>query len=112
MGEGWSNDRRDGPRGTPRVHHRMGYAHSGKATLICVGANDGREVWRISMDDLGGKIPNWGYAESVLIDGDQLVCTPGSDKGAIAALDKLTGKVRWQCSDLTDPAHYSSIIKA
>lgn len=25
--------------------------------------------------------PKWGYAESVLIDGDRLICYPGGSKG-------------------------------
>jgi outer membrane protein assembly factor BamB len=42
--------------------------------------------------DLGGRVPPWGYTESVLIDGDKLICTPGSEtKGTFAALDKKTG---------------------
>ena len=63
------------------------------------------------MESLGGKTPNWGYAESVLIDGDKLLSTPGGKQGAIAALDKQTGKVVWQSSELTDQAHYSSIVR-
>ena len=60
--------------------------------------------------DLGGVVPTWGYAESVLIDGDRLVCTPGGPKGTIASLDKKTGDVRWRSVDLKDPAGYSSLV--
>ena len=67
---------------------------------------------RSRCDDLGGTEPNWGYCESVLLDGDLVLCTPGGDQGAIAALDKATGKVRWQATELDDDAHYSSIIRA
>ena len=45
---------------------------------------------------LGGKTPGWGYTESVLVDGKQVVCTPGGQQGAVAALDKMSGKVLWQ----------------
>jgi outer membrane protein assembly factor BamB len=64
------------------------------------------------MEHLGGERPNWGYTESVLVDGAQVVCTPGGSKGAVAALDKMTGKVLWQSKEFTDPAHYSSIVPA
>src|SRR6185436_1563392 len=60
----------------------------------------------------GGKVPGWGYTESVVVDGNQVVCTPGGSKGAIAALDKLTGKVLWQSAEFTDGAQYSSIVPA
>ncbi|MBI4623143.1 MAG: PQQ-binding-like beta-propeller repeat protein, partial [Verrucomicrobia bacterium] len=56
--------------------------------------------------------PTRGYAESVLVDGQQILCTPGGSKGAMAALDKMTGKVLWQSKEFTDPAHYSSIVPA
>ena len=40
----------------------------------------------------------------MLLDGDQLVCTPGGPQGAIAALDKATGKVLWRArSSMTRP---------
>jgi outer membrane protein assembly factor BamB len=61
---------------------------------------------------LGGSRPKWGYSESVLVDGQKVLCTPGGKKGAVAALDKMNGKVIWQSTDFTDPAHYSSIVPA
>jgi outer membrane protein assembly factor BamB len=75
-----------------------------------VKAADGEEVWRVPMESLGGKVPNWGYAESVLIDGDKVLCTPGGPQGAVAALDKMTGRVIWQSRDVPDYAHYSSTV--
>src|SRR5439155_5150526 len=80
--------------------------------LICASVADGKVIWRGSLVDLGGRTPNWGYSESVLVDGDKVICTPGGAKGAIAALDKATGKVIWQSKEFTDPAHYSSAIVA
>ncbi|PYJ56374.1 MAG: polyvinylalcohol dehydrogenase [Verrucomicrobia bacterium] len=105
-------DRGGGPRGTPTVDGDHIYALGGQGNLICAAVADGKAVWRVAMADLGGKTPNWGYAESVLVDADKVVCTPGGDKGAIAALDKTTGKVVWQSKEFTDPAHYASIIVA
>ena len=51
-------------------------------------------------------------AESPLIDGSQVVVTPGGEQGAIAAYDKATGKMLWQSKDFTDGAQYSSIVPA
>jgi outer membrane protein assembly factor BamB len=47
----------------------------------------------------------------VLVDGDLVLSTPGGDQGAIVALEKSTGRLRWQAKELNDAAHYSSIVK-
>jgi len=61
--------------------------------------------------DLAGRVPPWGYTESVLIDGDKLICTPGSEtKGTFAALDKKTGQLLWQSGEITARAEYGSPI--
>jgi outer membrane protein assembly factor BamB len=106
------NDWGNGPRGTPTVDGDFVYAMSGDGLVACASASDGKIVWKQSMRELGGRIPGWGYCESVLVHGDNLLCTPGGGQGAIAALDKKTGKVIWQSTEFTDPAHYSSIIAA
>jgi outer membrane protein assembly factor BamB len=112
LGAVLDNDWGDGPRGTPTVDGDRVYALSGPGNLVCVQIADGKILWQIKMKDLGGERPNWGYAESVLVDGEQVVCTPGGSKGAIAALDKTTGKLLWQSKGFTEPAHYSSIVPA
>ena len=101
-----------GPRGTPTVDGNRVYALSGKGDLACINVADGKVVWTASMTDLGGKTPNWGYTESVLVDGDKVVCTPGGSKGALAAFNKADGKVIWRSTDFTDGAQYASIIPA
>lgn len=105
---GWG----DGPRGTPTVDGDHVYTLSGQGNLVCAKIADGSVVWKASMRDLGGKTPNWGYTESPLVDGDRVVCTPGGDKGAIAAFDKRSGKLLWQSADFKEPAQYSSVIAA
>ncbi|HAV61675.1 MAG TPA: polyvinylalcohol dehydrogenase, partial [Verrucomicrobiales bacterium] len=111
VGARYENRWGDGPRTTPTVDGDRVYAMGGQGDLICANVTDGRQVWSVSMTkDLGGSLPNWGYTESVLVDGDRVICTPGGSKGTLAALDKSTGKVKWQSSDLSDPAHYSSPI--
>jgi outer membrane protein assembly factor BamB len=112
MGSALENDWGDGSRGTPTVVDGRVYALSGSGTVICVDARDGREVWRTSSQDLGGETPYWGYSESVLVDGSRVLFTPGGEKGAIVALDTADGKVVWRAEELTEGAHYSSIIRA
>jgi hypothetical protein len=41
--------------------------------LLCLGAADGKERWRKDLTkDFGGKRPEWGYAESPLIDAEKV----------------------------------------
>jgi outer membrane protein assembly factor BamB len=105
-----NNDYGDGPRGTPTVDDNHVYALSGNGTLICAQVSDGKSVWKRKMSELGGRTPGWGYTESPLVDGDVVVCTPGGSKGAIAALNKKTGEVKWQSTEFTDSAQYASIV--
>jgi outer membrane protein assembly factor BamB len=104
----WGN----GPRSTPTVDGGMVYAMSGKGHLSCFNAADGKLVWKVTMEELGGKVPGWGYTESVLVDGNLVVCTPGGSKGSLAAFDKTTGKKVWQSTEWVDGAQYSSIVPA
>ncbi|MEM8944077.1 MAG: PQQ-binding-like beta-propeller repeat protein [Planctomycetota bacterium] len=103
---GWGN----GPRGTPTVDGDFVYALCADGTLGCYRIDDGAIVWTQSMPDLGGKVPVWGYSESPVIHDDMVLVTPGGEQGAIVALDKATGTLLWQSKELTDDAHYSSIM--
>jgi len=112
LGPVLDNDWGDGPRGTPAVDDDRVYALSGRGNLACIQISDRKVLWQVTMKSLGGEIPKWGYTESVTVDGNKVLCTPGGSKGTMAALDKLTGKVIWQSKDFTEPAHYSSIVPA
>ena len=62
------------------------------------------------VSDLGGKVPSWGYTESVLLDDGMVICTPGGKNGSLAALDANSGKTLWRTTEFTDGAQYSSPI--
>ena len=113
-GPGQGIDRNDGPRATPTIDGDRLYMLGAGGRLVCLETATGKESWRKEFAaDLGGRMMSgWGYAESVLVDGDRVVCTPGSPKGTAAALDKRTGKLLWQSAALTDKAAYSSIVIA
>ncbi len=101
----------DGPRGTPTVAGNQVYALTGEGDLVCCERDTGKVVWSRNLTELGGKVPQWGYAESVLVDGDRVICTPGGPDGALAALDRHSGELVWQAVEMDDAAHYSSPIK-
>lgn len=107
---GWGG----GPRSAPTVDGDRIYALGAQGDLVCVAAADGKLVWQVSLPkDLKGRMmSDWGYSESPLVDGDQVVCTPGGDEGTLAALDKNTGKTLWRSKDLSAKAAYCSIIVA
>lgn len=112
-GEGYSTGWGAGTRGAPSVSDGMVYAMSANGGLACFDASDGKRIWSKDLvKDFGGGIPGWGYSESPLVDGDQVVVTPGGDQGAIVALDKKTGKELWRSKDLKDAAQYSSLVAA
>jgi len=82
--------------------------------IAALDKHTGKELWRKELvADLGGRMMSgWGFSESPLVDGDLLVCTPGSLKGTVAAFNKLNGNLVWQSGDFTDKAAYASITVA
>lgn len=111
LGPIYGNRWGDGPRSTPTVDGDRVYGLSGKGNLACISVKNGEVSWKVDLvNDLAGELQHWGYTESVLIDGPQLICTPGGSKGTVAALDKMSGKVLWQSKDIHDPAQYSSAL--
>jgi len=108
---GWGNFA--GVRGTPTVDGGQVFALGQFGDLGAFEAATGKPLWhRHLVDDFGGKRPEWGFAESPLVDGKQVVVTPGGPKGAIVALNRQTGELLWQTQDFTDEAQYSSLVQA
>jgi len=100
-----------GTRPMPTVDGDRVYALETMGTLVCVDAKPGKLIWKKHfVDDFGGIVPRWGYAESVLIDGDKVVCMPGGDSATVVAMNKLTGEPLWK-SGVGDKASYSSMLK-
>lgn len=103
---GWGN----GPRSTPTVRDGHVYALGASGDIACLRGSDGVPLWRRRMANFGGSTPSWGYVESLLVDGNRVLLTPGGASGAVVALDRSTGKLLWQSDQFTDAAQYSSII--
>ncbi len=114
IGAFYHNGYGSGPRSTPTVAGDLMVALSADGDLCCLDRDGGTVKWSMSLKDsgIGGNQPNWGYSESPLVDGEQVVCTPGGSKGTLAAFDRHTGKLLWQSKGLTDEAGYSSIVVA
>lgn len=104
-----------GSRSTPTVDGDMVYGVSSDGDLACVKRSDGAIVWRKNFKrDFGGKPGGWNYAESPLIDGEKIICTPGGDSATMVALNKADGGVIWKGSarGVNTTAAFSSPIKA
>jgi outer membrane protein assembly factor BamB len=85
-------------RSTPTVDAEFLYALGSDGDLVAIQIDSGAVRWKKSLrKDFGGKPGDWAYAESPLIDGDTLVCTPGGEAATVLALNKKTGDVIWKC---------------
>ena len=82
---------------------------SGKGDLVCTDLA-GKIQWQANMTRLGGGVPKWGYTESITVDGNLALATPGGRQGAVVAFNKLSGKIVWQSRQFTDGAEYSSVV--
>jgi outer membrane protein assembly factor BamB len=99
-------------RSTPTVDGEVLYALGSDGDLACVEIAQGKIRWQKNLrTDFEGKPGEWAYAESPLVDGDVVVCTPGGSSATIVALNKKSGDIVWKCAAPGgDPAAYSSAI--
>ena len=114
----------DGARTTPTVDGTRLYAVASSGKIACLNTVDGKLVWERDFQDWGGAMMSgWGFSESPLVDGDNVLCTPGGKKGVVVALNKQTGKEVWATTlpaygeekgrngaNLVDGAGYASIM--
>ncbi|MEM6364691.1 MAG: PQQ-binding-like beta-propeller repeat protein, partial [Planctomycetota bacterium] len=67
-----------GPRSTPTIDGRDVFVVSDVGIVACLDRDTGDVRWSVDMvADYGGAIPKWGYSESVLVDDQRIVVTPG-----------------------------------
>jgi len=93
----------NGPRATPTVHEGKVYTMGATGLLNCLSLADGALVWqRDAARENAGRRPEWGYAGSPLISGDEVVVVVGGPDGkALAAYDRLDGTPRWTAGSFT-----------
>jgi outer membrane protein assembly factor BamB len=101
-----------GPRCTPTADGDGVYALGQHGDLVSVALSDGKERWRVNLSkDYKGSSGYWQYAESPLVDGEKLVCTPGGREATMLALKKKTGELAWRGPTPDgESAGYSSIV--
>ncbi|MHC4204861.1 MAG: outer membrane protein assembly factor BamB family protein [Planctomycetota bacterium] len=100
-----------GTRSTPTIADGLLYHLSGIGNLICLKAESGEVVWAVSiLEKFGGRNIIWGLAESPLVIGDKVICTPGGKNVSMVALDRKTGEIVWKCTGAGDKPGYASPI--
>jgi outer membrane protein assembly factor BamB len=101
-------------RSTATVDGELIFALGSDGDLVCLDAASGSKRWEKNIrTEFGGHSGDWAYAESPLVDGDALVCTPGGKEATIVALNKKTGDVIWKCAvPEGDDAAYASVVVA
>ena len=89
-----------GSRSTPTVDGGCVYYETPDGTLNCLDAKSGKEAWSLNiLKEFKGRNTTWALSESVLVDGNNLICCPGGPEAAVVALDKKTGKTVWVCKE-------------
>jgi len=100
-----------GSRGTPTVDGDNVYVLTGYGQLVTVEAKAGKVVRTVDLlKQFGGKQARYGFAESVLIDGDKIICTPGAADASLVAVNRNTGAPVWQSKGLSEEAGYCSPV--
>src|SRR5258706_4294564 len=93
LGAAGDNDRGSGPRGTPTLDGDRMYVLTENGDLACLKAQDGTSVWqRNILRDFAARNIDWLLSESPLVDGNNLIVTPGGRDATVVALDKMTGQ--------------------
>ena len=100
-----------GPRSTPTIVGDKLYMTSGLGEVFCLDIPSGKKTWSVNILERF-KAPNIMYtlAESLLVDGDRVICTPGGPDAGLAALNKNTGETIWTTKGFSDPASYCTPI--
>ncbi len=107
-GSAWTR----GAQGTPTIDGDRLYHENAHEEVVCLEAKTGKKLWGLNLaSKFGGKKGGFGRAESLLIDGDHLICSPGG-KTAMVAVNKLTGDTVWKSPSVGEPASYVSPILA
>ena len=102
-----------GPRSTPTYDNGVVYFLGEMGLLTAFEAKTGKIIWQIDLPRVYEASPTeYGYAESVMIDGNNLYVRPAGKKGHQACLDKRTGKLIWANTQITGIESYTSPVVA
>jgi outer membrane protein assembly factor BamB len=99
----------DGPRATAAIAGESVFAFSGEGILAALALADGKLLWSHNViQELRGKVADYGMASSPLVVDGQVIVTAGAPRATIVAYDTKTGKLAWTAGE--DVAGYSSPV--
>ena len=99
-----------GSRSTPTIDGDRLYILSDTGTVYCMTIADGRKVWSVNLvERYGARQPTWSISESVLVDGDKVICAPGGRVSTVA-LDKKTGHQLWTSPPVDGITGYAAAV--
>ena len=100
-----------GTRGCPTIHKGWLYHVSPVGHIVCLDPKTEMKIWSVNMlDKFGGRTVTWGLSESLLIEGQNVICQPGAEQAGVVALNRKSGKTVWVCKELGDKPGYASPI--
>ena len=100
-----------GTRSTPTVDNNRLFHQSPIGNIICLDAKTGKNIWEVDLlSKVNSKNNRWGLAESLLIDGNNVISTPGGLEVCTIALDKNNGSIVWKTPSTNELAGYCSPI--
>ncbi|MCX5670993.1 MAG: PQQ-binding-like beta-propeller repeat protein [Planctomycetota bacterium] len=98
-----------GARSIPTVHDGLVYVTSGVGNVACFDAAGGKPVWSVKVFELyEAPQVQWGYAESLLVDGENVIVTPCGKKATMVALNRKTGQSVWASPALGQGSSFCS----
>lgn len=108
-GPRFSNDRGDGPRGTPTVEGGRVYAYGASGGVSARDAATGKTIWSVNvLRQFGGSNITWGLSESPLVLEDRILVNAGGSGASVVALKKTDGSPIWKSQ--SDESGYSSAV--
>ena len=100
-----------GARSTPTYDNGIVYHLGELGQLTAFDYKTGNKIWSMELrEQFDADIPEYGYSESVYIDGDQLYCNPAGNKGYIVCLDKNNGNLIWANREIPGTVGFSSSV--
>ena len=100
-----------GPRTTPLIRDGRVYTLGAMGHLFCLDAAKGDVRWSKNLpEEYKAQRPVWGYAASLLVDGDLLYSLVGGEGSAVVAFNKNTGKEVWKALSSADVCYSPPMV--
>ncbi len=100
-----------GARSTPTFDSGILYHLGETGRLAAFDALTGKEIWHKDLPaEFNASPTEYGYSESVLIDGENLYVSPFGKKGFMVCLNKKTGNLIWANTEVSGIEGYSSPV--